>query len=218
MNGHATARTPSSGAKKHRFFEPIALLLLSAATVGTAWCSYQAAAWGAVAQGAVNRANTASRNAVTHQLQSSQLAVLDVLLFSQYVNARATSNEMLARFYSDRFREEAKTAFETWLQSRPFENPDAAPHPFVTNLYQPRQLRAAEEAMADTVREFTAAGEAGRTSRSYILVTVVLASALFCGGTASKFDQPLSRRVVLVLGLGAFVFATVRLLALPVQF
>lgn len=218
MIGPAPATTTSAGAKKHRFFEPLALILLSLATVGTAWCSYQAAAWGAAAQGAVNRANAASRTAITHQLQSSQLAVLDVLLFSQYVNARAASNEPLARFYSDRFRGEAKEAFEAWLTTRPFENPAALPHPFVTNLYQPRLLLAAEAAQDETAREFTAAGEAGRTSRSYILVTVVLASALFCGGTAAKFDQPLSRRVVLVLGLAAFLFAAVRLLALPVQF
>ncbi len=146
------------------------------------------------------------------------MQLLDVLLFSQYVNARATSNEALATFYADRFRGEAKEAFVAWSASRPFENPAAAPHPFVTNLYQPRLLRAAEEAQGESAREFIAAGEAGRMSRSYILVTVVLASALFCGGTAAKFDQSLSRRIVLVLGLGAFLFAVARLALLPVQF
>lgn len=218
MTGQAPATNTSSGAGRHRFFEPLALLLLSVATVGTAWCSYQAATWGAAAQGAVNRANAASRTAITHQLQSSQLQLLDVLLFSQYVNARATSNEPLARFYADRFRGEAKTAFEAWLATRPLENPAALPHPFVTNLYQPHLLLSAEEAQAEVAREFTTAGEAGRTSRAYILVTVVLASALFCGGTASKFDQSVSRQIVLLLGLGAFLFAVTRLLLLPVQF
>lgn len=218
MSGRVSSNPEPDGQKRSRFFEPVALLLLSVATVCTAWCSYQAATWGAAAQGAVNRANAASRTAITHQLQSSQLAVLDVLLFSQYVNARASSNDVLAAFYSERFRGEAKTAFEAWLATRPFQNPGAAPHPFVTNHYQPRLLLAAEEAQDEVAREFTAAGEAGRTSRAYILVTVVLASALFCGGTASKFDQSLSRQIVLVLGLGAFLFAVTRLVLLPVQF
>lgn len=210
--------TPTPVGKKHRFFEPMALVLLSLATVGTAWCSYQAAAWGAAAQGAVNRANVAGRDAVTHQLKSSQLALLDVLLFSQYINARASSNEPLAHFYADRFRGEARAAFDQWLSSRPFENLEAPPHPFVTNLYQPRLLQAADEAEAVTAREFSVAGEAGRNSRSFILITVVLASALFCGGIASRFDHPWIRKVVLAMGMAAFLFAAVRLCLLPVQF
>ncbi len=216
MSGNASARTPAAG--QHPLFEPLALILLSLATVGTAWCSFQAAAWGGAGQAAINRATAASRIAITHQLMSSQLAVLDVLLFSQYVNAQASSNEPLARFYAERFRAEAKSAFDAWMATDPFANPAAPPHPFVTNLYQPRLLLAAEAAHAETAREFGAAGEAGRTSRSYILVTVVLACALFCGGTASRFDQPLSRRIVLALGLSAFGLAAVRLLALPVMF
>jgi hypothetical protein len=194
------------------------LVLLSLATVGTAWCSYQAAAWGAAAQGAVNRANAAARDAVVHQLKSSQMTLLDVALFSHYINARGQSNEPLVRFYSNLFRDEAKAAFEQWLVLRPFENPTAPPHPFVTNFYQPRLLAAAAESEADTIREFTAAGDAGRTSRAYILITVVLASALFCGGTASKFDNQWIRRAVLVMGMAAFLFAALRLLLLPIQF
>jgi hypothetical protein len=61
------------------------------------------------------------------------------------------------------------------------------------------------------------AGEAGRTSRSYILITVLLASALFCGGTAAKFEQLWIRRAVLALGLAAFIFAAERLFLLPTQ-
>jgi hypothetical protein len=46
---------------------------------------------------------------------------------------------------------------------------------------------------------------------------VLLASALFCGGTASKFDHVAIRRCVLALGLGSFLFAAFRLALLPVQ-
>lgn len=222
MNGNAPAVVATSGgpapSKRHPLFEPVALVLLSLATVGTAWCSYQAASWGAAAQGAVNRANAAGRDAVVYQLRSSQMTLLDVALFSHYINARAVSNEPLAGFYAERFRDEAKAAFEQWLIQRPFENPGAPPHPFVTNFYQPRLLQAAGDAEAETSREFMAAGEAGRTSRSYILITVVLASALFCGGTASKFDQQWIRKAVLAMGMAAFLFAAGRLLLLPVQF
>jgi len=50
-----------------------------------------------------------------------------------------------------------------------------------------------------------------------VLITVLLASALFCGGTAAKFEALWIRRSVLALGLAAFVFAVQRLVLLPVQ-
>jgi hypothetical protein len=165
----------------------------------------------------MNASAASGRRAATAQLQSYQMALLDVTLFSQHINARASSNEALARFYSDRFRGEAKTAFEAWMATRPFENSNAPAHPFVTNLYQPRLLIEAGLADAETQRLWQQAGEAGRTGRSYVLITVLLASALFCGGTASRFEAIWVRRTVLGLGLAAFLFALGRLVLLPVQ-
>jgi hypothetical protein len=211
------AGQPMPPKAKHALFEPVALVLLSLATVGTAWCSFQAAAWGGAAQGLTNLSNGASRRAVADELQSYQMALLDVLLFSQHINARVSSNETLARFYADRFRGEAKKAFEAWMTTQPFENVNAPPHPFVTNLYQPRLLQEAQQAEIESQELWQQAGNAGRTSRGYVLITVLLASALFCGGTASKFEKPSIRRAVLALGLIAFVFAAARLVLLPVQ-
>jgi len=208
---------PATVAQKHALFEPLALVLLSMATVGTAWCSFQAAAWGGIAQQFSNLSAVSGRTAVADELQSYQLSLLDVLLFSQHINARANSNETLARFYADRFRGEAKTAFQAWLATQPFENTNAPPHPFVADLYHPRLLAEASQAEAESQRLWKQAGEAGRTSRSYVLITVLLASALFCGGTASRFDALWIRRAVLALGLAAFVFAAQRVVLLPMQ-
>lgn len=202
---------------KHALFEPVALVLLSLATVGMAWCSFQAAVWGGVSQRLMNLSAASSRRSATDQLQSYQVALLDVLLFSQHINARASSNETLARFYAERFRGEAKSAFDSWMATRPFENSNAPPHPFGTNLYKPRLLAEAAVADAEGQRLWEQSGEAGRNGRNYVLITVLLASALFCGGTASKFDAIWIRRAVLGLGLAAFLFALGRMLSLPVQ-
>ncbi|MCL4787185.1 MAG: hypothetical protein KJ070_10385 [Verrucomicrobia bacterium] len=213
----STPPPPANVARKQPFFEPAALVLLSLATVGTAWCSFQAAAWGGVSQRTMNLSDMAGRRAAAAELQSYQLRLADVLLFSQYINARAGSNESLARFYSDRFRGEAKSAFDAWLATNPFENTNAPPHPFVTNLYQPRLLEEARQAEDESEVFWQQAGEASRTSRSYVLLTVLLASALFCGGTAAKFDSLWGRRTVLALGLCAFLFAAGRMLSLQIQ-
>src|SRR4051812_41949670 len=203
----------ASDMSRHLLFEPIALVLLSLATVGTAWCSFQAAAWGGVSQRNMNLLAASGRRAAAAELQSFQLKLADVLLFSQYVNARAASNDTLARFYSDRFRGEAKSAFDAWMATQPFVNPNAPPHPFVTNLYQPRVLEDARRAETESQDLWQRAGEAGRTSRSYVL----LATALFCGGSASKFEALWIRRSVLGLGLAAFMFVLVRAVVLPIQ-
>jgi hypothetical protein len=219
---------------KHAVFEPIALVLLSLATVGTAWCSYQATVWGAVSQRTMNLSAAAGRRAAAGELKYQQMALLDVLLFTQYINARANSSNGMAgpasspanngrhasdleRFYADRFRNEAKTAFNAWMVTRPFENPNAPPHPFVTNFYQPRVLTEAASAEAESQRLWQQAGEAGRNGRGYVLITVLFTCALFCGGTASKFDSPWVRRAVLALGLTAFTFAAIRLFLLPMR-
>jgi len=204
-------------AKKHALFEPLALVLLSLATVGTAWCSFQAASWGGVSQRLTNMSAAASRHAVTAELKSTQITTLDVLLFSQYMNAYAESNHALSRFYAERFRGEAKQAFEAWIATKPFENTNAPPHPFTPALYQPKLIAEADAAETESQRLWQQAGEAGRNSRGYVLITVVLASALFCGGTAAKFEGAWTRRIVLLLGLAAFLFAAVRLIMLPVQ-
>lgn len=211
--GRATATT----ARKHVFFEPTVLVLLSLATVGTAWCSYQAAVWGGISQRTMNLSSIAGRKAAAGELQSMQYRLVDVLLFSQYVNAHASSNETLARYYSDRFRGEAKTAFDAWLADRPFENSRSAAHPFVTNYYRPKLLEDARIASIESETLWQEAGEAGRNGRSYVLVTVLLATALFCAGIAVKFEAIWIRRAVLALGLAAFAFAIGRMLMLPVQ-
>jgi hypothetical protein len=214
MSTPETAAAPKTAAKAR--LESVALLLLSLATVGTAWCSYQATTWGAAAQRLSNQSIAASRQAAVDQLHAAQNGMLDVMLFSEYINARSGSNEALARFYSDRFRGEARAAFDRWLKTHPFENPDAPRHPFVGELYQPKLLAdaaGAEDAAAGLAKQ---AGESGRISRAYVLVTVLLATALFCGGSATKFDTARGRRTVLWLGLAAFVGAIVRLASLSI--
>src|SRR5262245_22267033 len=101
VNGERKEReraTPEMPRSRPVWFEPVAVVLLSLATVGTAWCSYQAAVWSAVSQRTMNQSAARGRHAVADQLKAVQLATVDVLLFSQYINAHAASNETLMRF------------------------------------------------------------------------------------------------------------------------
>jgi hypothetical protein len=62
---HAERLTPRNAAPKHALFEPVVLLLLAPATVGTAWCSLQVAVCGGVLQRTTNISDASIRRAVT---------------------------------------------------------------------------------------------------------------------------------------------------------
>ena len=62
----------------------------------------------------------------------------------------------------------------------------------MTNVYQRRLLESARLAETESLALWQQAGEAGRVARSYVLITVLLACSLFCGGTAARFDAIIS--------------------------
>jgi hypothetical protein len=211
-----TPEKPPSPSRRYVLFDAIAVVLLSLATVGTAWCSYQATAWGSRSSKLSSRSVLRAHDATTSRLKANQLFLLDAFLLSQYVNAHNASNESLARIYEGQFRPELKEAFHAWLQTRPFENTNAPPNPFVTNLYRPLQVLEADRIDAESDRLWSQAEQADEVSRRYILTTVLLAAALFFGGTAPQMKTPRGRRAVLWLGLLVLFAAFTSFFNLPI--
>jgi len=60
----------AKAASRRARFEPVALVLLSLASVGTAWCSFEPAVWRGLSQRLTNMSAASSRRAVTGELQS----------------------------------------------------------------------------------------------------------------------------------------------------
>src|SRR5262245_16143642 len=116
---------------------------MSLATLSTAWSSYQSAAWTRRANALMNQANALERQAALLDVQGAQALAMQASVFMQIIGARHAGNSKLAEFYEQRLPPEAKKAYAAWLAQKPFENPDAAPHPFVAELYE---IRGAAEA------------------------------------------------------------------------
>jgi len=190
-------------------------MLLSLATVGSAWCSYQASAWATRSTKLSIQSSSRGRQAEATRLKANQMFILDVNLIGNYVEAHYASNEPLARFYAGKFRRELKEAFDGWMREQPFENPDAPPHPFVHGLYEPRMLAEADIIETESERLWGESSEAARMGHAYIPVSVLLATALFFAGTAPQFETYKSRRIVLTLGLLALLTALTMFLRLP---
>src|SRR5204862_2752342 len=181
--------------------EPIVALLMALTTVGTAWCSYQSAAWTRQSNRLLNEFNALERRAGLLTIQGMQQATIHTAMFMELLAAQQAGNEKLVNFYALRFPPDVHKAYNAWPAQKPFEKPNADPHPFVPKLYEPRGTREAADATAKAATNQQKAGAAGSISGQYLANTVLFATVLFFASASGKFEQ---RRVRLV----AFSFAT----------
>src|SRR5206468_12891787 len=165
--------------EKKKWVEPVAALLMALATLSTAWCSYQSAAWTRQSNRLMNEFNSLERKAGLLSLQGVQQATIHTTMFMEVLAAKQAGNEQLANFYIERFPPDVRKAYDAWLAQKPFENPNAAPHPFVPKLYEVPGTREAAEANAKAANSLQEARNAGTVSGQYLANTVLFAAVLF---------------------------------------
>src|SRR2546429_1148874 len=195
--------------------EPIVALLMALTTVGTAWCSYQSAAWTRQSNRLMNEFNALERRAGLLSLQGMQQATIHTAMFMEVLAAKQAGNEQLANFYVERFPPDVRKAYDLWLAQKPFENPNADPHPFVPNLYQIRGTREAAELNSKAASRVEEARSAGSISGEYLANTVLFATVLFFASASGKFEQRRVRIVAFAFATAVFLFAVVRTATLP---
>ena len=195
--------------------EPIVALLMALTTVGTAWCSYQSAAWTRQSNRLMNEFNALERRAGLLSVQGTQQATINTAMFMEVLAAKQAGNEQLANFYVERFPPDVRKAYDAWLAQKPFENPNADPHPFVPNLYETRGTREAAELTSKAASNLEKARSAGNVSGEYLANTVLFATVLFFASASGKFDQRRVRMIAFAFAAAVFAFALVRAAMLP---
>ena len=209
----ALEREPS---ERKRWVEPVAALLMALATLSTAWCSYQSAAWTRKSNRLLNQFNALERKAGLLTMQGTQQATIHAAMFMQLLAAQQAGNEKLVNFYVERFPTDVRKAYDAWLAQKPLENPNADPHPFVPKLYEPRGTREAADANAKAANNQQEAGAAGSISGQYLANTVLFAAVLFFASASGKFEQRRVRLVAFIFASAVFIFALVRTPMLPI--
>src|SRR5437667_3145845 len=201
--------------EKKKWVEPVTALLMALATLSTAWCSYESAAFTRKSNRLMNEFNALERRAGLLSIQGIQQATIHTTMFMQMLAAQQAGNEKLANFYVERFPPDARKAYDAWLAEKPFENPNADPHPFVPKLYEVRGTREAAEQNFTAARRPPEARSAGNVSGQYLANTVLFATVLFFASASGKFEQQRVRSVAFVFAVAVFVFALVRTAMLP---
>ena len=205
---------PSSGRRDH--WELFATVVLSLATLASAWSGYQASRWSSHASSEWQKATaahfTAERAAATADRQRS----VDVSVFTTWFEAAALANDAKAEAVATRFRPEFLPAFLAWSATA-----EGAALPAGTPFDRPEYALAAD---ADVERA-TARAEVHTTdslrfkqqSDSYVLLAVLYASVLFFAGIASKMSTTRSSHTAVVLAGAVFVAATSLMLSFPMS-
>jgi hypothetical protein len=218
-----TAQKPSSAllswaqsVRLERWIEFLAAIVLSLATVLTAWCGYQAARWG-------GEQSRAGNEAVAERVMAAQQANLAMLrggihvgLFVEYAAAVSQNDQKLADFLYQRFPVELKSATDAWLALDPLHNPDAPPSPFEMEEYRLPEEDKAQEYEEVATQKTQEASTANQRSDDYVLLTVIFAMALFFGGISGRFQWRVIDASMLILGTLVMLYGVRLLLNLPI--
>lgn len=163
----------------------------------------------------MNEYNALERQAGLLNVQGMQTATIHTAMFMQMLAAQEAGNEKLANFYLQRFAPDVRKAYDAWLAQKPFENPNAEPHPFVPSLYEMRGTREAEEARTNATGKLQDARSAGNVSGQYLANTVLFATVLFFASASGKFEQRRVRVIAFCFSVAVFAFAIARTMMLP---
>lgn len=208
--------TAVEGKKRHRGTEFLGAIVLSFATVGSAWCAYQSTLWGGVQAFRLGAANAAGREASKLSIQAVQARAFDASMFVSYIEARGRQDDRVAEFLSKRFRPEMSRAFEAWLRTDPIQNPDAPKSPMQMPEYVQAAALESERLDAESVRLVAEAQQANHNADRYVLLTVLFASTLFFGGIAGMVESRRLKMVVFSVSVVLFVGTMTALAMMPV--
>ena len=199
--------------------EVAATVVLSLAVLVSAWSAYQAARWGGI------QSANASQYA-GHLIESSEVSTLietqleiDSQAMSTWLIMAAEDNEQGMRLVEERFGDTLRPAFDAWMGGSidggiPPGLPQDLPE-YEAGFEELLEVQAFHFGNATGATEMAA--EANRTSDSFVLITVVMASVMFFAGIGAKLRGRTTRINMLVIAGLLCIGAIAAILSLPHQ-
>ena len=204
-----------TGRGRREWAEIVEVVILAVVAVATAWSGYQAARWDgrqAFLYGEASRIRIDASEAAT---LGGQQRVQDVTTFNTWIIARAQGQDQIADLYIHRFSPAYRTAFNAWLSTMPFTNPDAPPGPSFMPEYHNPQTEHAAELNDEASKTFEEGTEARETADRYVRQTVLFATVLFMTAVSQRFTFRAVRLTATGLAAGLMFFALVGVITLP---
>ena len=203
------------GANRRELGEIVEVVILAVVAIATAWSGYQAARWdgrNAFLYGASTELWVRADEAAT---LGGQQRLVDISTFNTWIEERAQGQDEIADLYVERFSPEFRVAFDAWLATRPFSNPDAPPGPSFMPEYHNEQVERAAELHDRAAETFRSGTEARETEDDYIRLTVLFATVLFLIAVSQRFTYKRVRMAAVSLAAVLMTIALVGVIALP---
>lgn len=195
---------------------PIAeAIVLSLVAIIAAWSGFSAAKWST--ESSLNLAKASATRVKANRAFGESLVnrVGDATTFNAWFGAYITGKKQAVVVAERRFQPEYKPAFDAWLATHPFTNPNAPPGPAAMPQYKPKgeaQATALDHA-ADAY--YDEGQHSAETADDYIRATVILASVLFLVGIGSHFPIKGVRIGLAAVGGALLLFAVIDIATLP---
>ena len=210
-----SATTRSTDRRGNRLLEVLAVALLGVATIGSAWCGYQATRWNGEESDLARESSRVQVEAARQFGLATQIVSYDTNTISQYANAAAADNTGLQSFYRETLiRPEFLPILDRWEEQ---VAAGSTPENLLSDQeYLDAQLAPYRETEAQAEALSLEAQEAGNLADDYVLTTLILASALFFAGLTTSFRVRFARLLLLGGASLLIAYAAARLVDLSV--
>lgn len=203
---------PEGPSRQRRLLDALAVFLLAAVAVLTAWCGFQSSKWGGEMSIAFSQASSARVTATDWASQARDARSNDLAIWAQWVLATDQGDAQLATYIEDRFSPEFDVAFEAWTEDGRVER-----GPFMRSEYVPPGTDEAAEANERADERFEQALANNQRGDDYSLLTVMFALVLFLTAMSQRDMQPWVRRVLLSAAGVFAVIAMIVMLTFPIK-
>lgn len=208
--------TAKADESTNRVLEIVTSIVLALASLTAAWNGFEATQWSSRQSGALNQVQADRFAAMRAANAGEQQRLIDVVLFTRWLEVYRSEDQELADFYHARFRAEFASAFTAWLQSEPLTNPNAPSTPFVMEEYQVAELNRADELEASALLHTQIANTASTQSREYIQNALYVAASLALAGFSRTFSGRLPQKVMLGFSILLLLISFINMVRLPI--
>jgi hypothetical protein len=201
--------------RRREIAEIVEVAILAIVAVATAWSGYQAARWDgrqAFLYGESTNIRVEASEAAT---LGGQQRLQDISTFNTWIVANDQGEHRIADLYVERFSPEYRVAFDAWLATDPFSNPDAPAGPTFMPEYHNTQTEKAAELNVEANEVFEEGTEARENADRYVRQTVLFATVLFLVAISQRFTYRAVRLAATSLAAALLVFALLGVITLP---
>ena len=195
----------------------ISSALLLMATIGSAFSVFQATLWTGQQSISYGQASAYRTESVRASNDAAAQMQVDVGLFVFWITAMSENNTELANFIEERFREEFRPAFYSWLNKVDTSAGEVPPgSPFELPEYQLENMKESKIYLEKAEEAFEKGSEANSINDRYISTTVLFAIVLFFTGIEPRWQKANLKIAMTIVAATVFIIALFIISQMPI--